>query len=197
MTPEVKNHLFEPFYTTKEKGTGLGLPSVRGNIESMNGFLTVYSEPGQGTSVRIYLPVVDDGHFDGSLDSDETPRTAGQTILVIDDDDLTLGIASKILELEGYKVRATQSGPEGIAIIEKEGDSIDGVLLDVVMPEMNGHEVLRRIRAIRPNLPVALTSGFPQEAVARIMGSDAAPAVDKPFTRESLTQAMRDLLAAR
>lgn len=197
MTPEVKNRLFEPFYTTKETGTGLGLASVRDNIASMRGFLTVYSEPAQGTCARIYLPVVDDGQFGGTEDADETPRTAGQTILVIDDDDMTLGIASRILKLAGYTVHATQSGPEGIAIVEKLGGDIDGVLLDVVMPEMNGQEVLQQIRALRPDMPVALTSGFPQDAVDRIMGPLGVPVVAKPFTRESLVQAMRDVLAAR
>ncbi len=194
MPPEAKERLFEPFFTTKEGGSGLGLCSVKRAIESMNGTLGVYSEPGKGTCVKIYLPVIGSPSDEETLSNENAGNAAGKTILVVDDDDIALGIARRLLERAGFSVLTAGGGTEAIAIVQSKGAAIDGMLLDVVMPEVNGEEVYREVRAIREDMPVLLTSGFPEKTVEGMSGLDGLPCVSKPFTQTELVSSLRDIL---
>ncbi len=190
---EAKQRLFEPFFTTKEQGLGLGLCSVRRAIESMDGVIRLYNEPGEGACVRIYLPIDEESvrsftGVDGGSAAADTP--AGGRILVIDDDDAARNLARALLRKSGYQVTSTSTGLEGVAAFKRKQGEIDAVLLDVVMPNLSGKETLERLRGIRPDVPVVMMSGFAPRAVREIMGEESLPCLTKPFTRDLLLRTL-------
>lgn len=197
MTPEVKQHIFEPFFTTKKGGTGLGLSVVQHTIRAMGGWVTVYSEPKLGTCFRLYLPtarteapVVDE--------AEEQPVPGGsETILAVDDDPLALGIMQRFLHKSGYTVWTASGGEEAINLYKQHHAKIDLVVLDVVMPYVNGEEVYREMVRMNPKVNILVVSGFTPKTAERLLKVSSARFISKPFSRSKLAREVRDLLDAR
>ncbi len=163
IAPDVADHIFEPFYTTKAvgKGTGMGLSVVHGIVNSHGGFISVESQPGQGASFTVYLPVYT-GEALAQASSPETgPHMEGkEKILLVDDEEFILTSLQRVLEKTGYRVAAAKDSLEALKLFEKEPYEFDLVITDLTMPNMTGLELSRKVMAVRPELPVILCTGF-------------------------------------
>ena len=194
MTKETKERIFEPFFTTKKGGTGLGLSVVDHTIRGMGGWITIYSEPGLGSCVRVYIPTAKEELTAILEEEDAEPSTGTETILAIDDDPLTLSVAQRFLENSGYKVYTATGGEEAISFYLKHHDEIDIVLLDVVMPYMQGAQVRREFLKINPDVLILFVSGFTAKTVDRLLDSASVNFLSKPFTAGRLTAEVRRVL---
>ncbi|MCD9184835.1 MAG: PAS domain S-box protein [Pyrinomonadaceae bacterium] len=197
MTDEEKEHIFEPFYTTKEvgKGTGLGLATVYGFVKQSDGYIWVYSEPGNGTSFKIYLPAIIDQVRKNMESSNETSKTGSETILLVEDEDLVRNLNREILESYGYKVIEARNGVEALKIYSEGGIVIDLLMTDVVMPEMGGSELAAKLAAVHPGLKVLFTSGYTDDSVIRHGVTDEGRNfLQKPFSLETLLDKVREIL---
>jgi PAS domain S-box-containing protein len=186
---------FEPFFTTKPvgQGTGLGLSMAYGIIKQSGGYIWLYSEPGLGTTVKVYLPRESDP-ADRPPQPPETPRGRGETILVVEDEEAVRYLTRRTLEEVGYDVLEAVSGREALELLSANS-RVDLVLCDVVLPEMGGTELGRRVGAMRRKIPILYMSGYPgPEMVERGLITKHAPFLEKPFTPESLGSAVRRLL---
>jgi signal transduction histidine kinase/ActR/RegA family two-component response regulator len=197
MTEEVKKRMFEPFYTTKEvgKGTGLGLSMVYGIIKNHNGHISVYTEPGLGTTVRVYLPaaggIVKEKRGEESMDT----KTKKGTILVIDDEEIVRELGKDILEAHNFMVLLAPQGNEGVRIFLENKDKIDLVILDMVMPEKSGKQTFKEIKAIKPDAKVLLCSGYGQEQYFHeVFEEGAAGFLQKPFRLNQLLGKVEEAL---
>ena len=199
MSDEVRAHLFEPFFTTKErgKGTGLGLATCHGIVHQIGGHIRVFSEPGTGTTFRIFLP---------RLDGEATVRAAApifpaptgtETILVVEDEPVVLRLAVLGLRAQGYTVVEASGGNEALEIAGRIGNSLDLVVSDVVMPGISGPELVRRLAALVPGVRRLLVSGHAESAVLPDGLTDVGAAfLSKPFTPERLARKVREVLDA-
>ena len=193
---EVQQKIFEPFFTTKEvgKGTGLGLAAVYGMVKDHHGHVSFYTEPGQGTVFHIFLPISAEVDNFISQEEDKVIRGNG-TILVIDDEDIIRTTATLILENLGYNVLLAQNGQEGADLYRQKQDHIDLVLLDMVMPVMNGREAFELIRAANPEAKIIMSSGFARDLnVADLTSKGLAGFIMKPFSRVRLSQVIGEVL---
>ncbi|MDP2807001.1 MAG: response regulator, partial [bacterium] len=193
MTGEVKNHLFEPFFTTKEKGrgTGLGLAGVYGCVKNHGGSIEVYSELGRGTSVKLYLPLYADLKNSGEQDlvqPQSLPGAAGTgSIMIVDDEDMIRTIAAQILKTAGYHVHACADGQEAVELYSRQHQNIDLVIMDMVMPRLDGREAFAKMREINPKVRVLLSSGFSEEGDAQAILQDGALGfIQKPYRSAEL-----------
>ncbi|MCD6024943.1 MAG: two component system sensor histidine kinase, hybrid [Fibrobacteria bacterium] len=193
------SHLFEPFFTTKEvgKGTGLGLATVYGIVKQNNGFVNVYSEPAEGTVFRVYLP----RHQDGTETAEEAtiepslPLAEGETILLVEDEPMILEVTADILLGLGYTVLKVGSPSQALKIAADHAEPIHLVLTDVVMPEMNGRDLARHLRASRPLLKNLFMSGYTANvAMRRGIAEEEVHFVQKPFTTAELATKVRGAL---
>jgi two-component system cell cycle sensor histidine kinase/response regulator CckA len=199
MDKSTVERIFEPFFTTKElgRGTGLGLATVYGIVKQHGGFVYVYSEPGKGTAFRLYFP-----RCDGPAESLESKaplelRRGDETILLADDHDGLRQSAHEMLRELGYHVLTAANGREAVSLFEFNVDRVNLVLLDIMMPEMDGPEAYEHIRALRPAVPVIFTSGYTPDAVPFIAAvGRGSQVLQKPYTLRSLSQAVRDALDA-
>ncbi len=198
MPPEVLARIFEPFFTTKEvgKGTGLGLSTVFGIVKQNSGHITVYSEVGQGTLFRIYLPA-----FEGQttvLDPETEPEmmpTGSETILLVEDNPHVRELTENVLERLGYRVMSAGDGAEALQKMETARDEIDMLLTDVVMPGMSGRELAEQLVAARPAFKVLFMSGYEGADISqRGMLLPDAPFLEKPFTPAALANKIRQVL---
>lgn len=196
MDAETRTHLFEPFYTTKSKGTGLGLATVFGIVKQNRGLIHVYSEPGQGTTFRIYLPRAS-GTIPPVAPAPMAVRAmgSGETILLVEDEQGVLDLARRILEQQGYRVLVAPSPELALARVQSHPGTIDLLVTDLVMPGMSGRELCDQVRALRPGLQCLFMSGYTADAVAH-RGALAADArfLEKPFTIQAFTEEVRSLL---
>jgi PAS domain S-box-containing protein len=200
MDRDVQARIFEPFFTTKPvgQGTGLGLSTVYGIVKQSDGFVWVYSETGLGTTFKIYLPRVGTAHTP-SLPADRTPATRGgaETILIVEDEDLVRTLASRSLRERGYRVIEAHQGTDALRRLEADPGGIDLVITDVVMPEMGGRELARRLAGLRPSLPVLFISGYTgEDVIQRGLLEPGAPFQQKPFTPDGLARKVREMLDA-
>jgi PAS domain S-box-containing protein len=197
MDAETRQHLFEPFYSTKgEHGTGLGMATVYGIVRQHDGAIWVHSEPNEGTTVEIYLPVAkDDPRRHGPASAPPVGLTGTETILIVEDDDQVRALGRHILERQGYKVLTECSGREALEHLRVHGARVDLLLTDVVMPEMNGKELYVRALEVRPGLRVLYMSGYNDDVIAHSGAREEGIAfIQKPFTVLDLATKVREVL---
>jgi PAS domain S-box-containing protein len=199
MTEEVQAHLFEPFYTTKPqgKGTGLGLATCYGIVRQNGGHIQVDSASGAGTTVRIYLPRVEEARpcrHGKSVQLPSLPQATG-TILLVEDEALVRDIGTQALRLQGYTVLAAEDGEEALQVLRQHPGEIDLVVTDLVMPVMGGRELADRLHKTHPHLKVLFISGYTDDTIVRrgILEPGAA-FIQKPFTPTDLARKVRELL---
>ena len=195
MTAETRAKIFDPFFSTKRTGRGLGLAAVLGIVRGHNGAVQVASEPNRGSTFCVFLPACE------PVASPAEPPLAlptcpgGGTVLVVDDEDFIRSLAQRMLEALGFQVLTACDGREGIETFRRQQEIV-AVLLDVTMPGFDGLETLRELRRIRHDVPVLLSSGFSEtEVTKRLEGHDLAGFVSKPYSLEQLAQALLGLLA--
>ena len=184
MTPEVREHIFDPFYTTKPmtagKGAGLAMAATYGIIKAHNGFIEVISEPDQGSEFIIYLPTAEDSEPHARLTGCNAP--VSRTILLIDDEEVAMVAGTQILEYLGYGVLQARSGKEALWKLRENSDDIDLVILDMVMPEMSGAETFELIKSDFPRAKILMASGLIQDEEARrLLEHGADGFIKKPF----------------
>ncbi len=200
MDAATKARIFEPFFTTKSvgKGTGLGLSTVFGVVRQSDGFIWVYSEPGHGTTFKIYLPRIESPveaaqpapRYGAQLDGTET-------VLVVEDEDAVRSLARATLTRRGYRVVTAANGGEALLVCEQHKDRIDLMVTDVIMPGLNGRDLARRLAPLRPDMRVLFVSGYADQAVVR--HGELEPGIaylEKPFAPLALAQKVRDVLDA-
>jgi nitrogen-specific signal transduction histidine kinase len=195
---ETQSHIFEPFFTTKDvgKGTGLGLSTVYGIVKQSGGGLWVYSEPGRGTTFKIYLPRVDEISESESFEdvSAEVPR-GQETVLLVEDEEVVRNLSREILETYGYSVLVAANGKEGLRASEEFDGRIDLVITDVIMPLMGGPEMTENLRITRPDARVLFMSGFTDDAIVHHgVLDDGVSFLQKPFSLEALASKAREVL---
>jgi signal transduction histidine kinase/ActR/RegA family two-component response regulator len=202
MDAETQTHIFEPFFTTKEKGkgTGLGLATVYGIVKQSGGYVWVYSEPGRGTSFKIYLPMVENVEESGR-DNRGDAQSSGrgtETILLVEDEKGVRELAREYLELSGYTVIEAEDGHTALELAAMHSGTIHLLMTDVVMPGISGRELADRVKRIRPKIQVLYMSGYTDQAVVHhgILDMDAV-LLQKPFTMATLSSKLRELLAAQ
>jgi CheY-like chemotaxis protein len=200
MDASVLERIFEPFFTTKAvgDGTGLGLATAYGIVKQHNGNIWAYSEPGLGSTFRIYLPAVDDAiERDKDLALVDTPLTGAETILAVEDEHTVLRIVRRILTEFGYSVLTAASASEAERIFDENRDDISLLLADVIMPDVNGPALFETLRAKNAGLKVLYISGYTKRTATRAGGlPDDAPFLQKPFPPEVLARHVRDVLDA-
>jgi signal transduction histidine kinase/CheY-like chemotaxis protein len=200
MTAEVMTHLFEPFFTTKDpgKGTGLGLATVYGIVRQSGGCVTVYSEPGFGSTFRIYLPRTEDQPAQRAPRAPIALPPGEETILLVEDDEAVRAMARTILRTCGYKVLEAANGIEALRVSDQHKGPIHLVVTDVVMPEMAGPALVERLAVSRPDARVLFVSGYTEDAM---IGRSAEPLqpvafLPKPYTPGILAQKVREVLGS-
>ena len=199
MDREILAKVFEPFFTTKAmgKGTGLGLATVYGIVKQNDGFITVYSEPGKGTTIRIFIPV-----YAGALPvehdqrpAEEIPKGRGETVLVSEDDALALRFVNRVLNDLGYSPLLANSPTEALEVATSHSGDISLLLTDVIMPEMSGRELARRLAAIHPELKCLYMSGYTANVIAhRGVLDEGVHFIQKPFSKKDLAVKIKEVL---
>jgi two-component system, cell cycle sensor histidine kinase and response regulator CckA len=192
-------HIFEPFFTTKEsgKGTGLGLSTVYGIVRQNNGFITVHSEPGGGTSFRIHLPLLAGQQAQIPVREREESawRQGSGTILLVEDEQAILDMTREMLEGFGYQVLAATTPSAAIALARELDGEIDLLITDVVMPEMSGRELAQHLLQIHPNLKRLFMSGYTANVIANHGVLDEGVSfLEKPFSMKELSAKVRTVL---
>ncbi len=197
MTEEVQEHIFEPFYTTKEigKGTGLGLAMAYGNIKQHGGFIAVYSEVGIGTEFKIYLPAVFGVVRAEKRSRHVSPAGGSEMILMVEDDEVVRDINTMVLEIAGYTVIAAKDGEEALRLYADNSGRIDMIVLDVILPKLNGREVFEEIKHSTPSIKVLFLSGYTDDYIRERteLGADVNIAL-KPISPDKLLLKVREML---
>jgi PAS domain S-box-containing protein len=199
MDEEVRKHLFEPFYTTKAAGagTGLGLATVFGVVKQSGGGIYVYSEPGRGTTFKVYLPAAADAPATEAAAGEPDAAGGSETIMVVEDDDGVRDLVRLMLEANGYEVLTVQDPDEAARVCAERPCGVDLLLTDVMMPDVNGAALAEQLGALAPGLRVLFMSGYSDEAVQRHgMLGDHAAFLEKPFTERTLARKVREVLDA-
>jgi len=201
MSRAVMEQIFDPFFTTKEvdRGTGLGLATVYGIVKQNSGFINVYSEPGQGTTFKIYLPRSRSEEIASPGKAAEKELLTGtETVLLVEDEEPLLHTCKAILEEQGYTVMATRMPSEAVSMVKKHTGEIHLLITDVVMPEMNGRELAERLQAIRPSMKCLFMSGYTANVIAHHGVLDkGVQFIEKPFAGRALSEKVREVLAGR
>jgi len=197
MKKEVLDHIFEPFFTTKKpgEGTGLGLAMVFGIVQGHGGHITCYSEPGLGTTFKMYFPVIETEakHDEGT--KEVLPECGTETILIVDDEDLIRDLGRRLLSRAGYTALVASNGREALEIYRNKKQEISLVILDLIMPQMGGIECLEKLLQIDPNAKVIIASGhLPEDAARESIRRNAKGFVGKPYELKELLQEVREVL---
>ncbi|MFH1115538.1 MAG: response regulator [Pseudomonadota bacterium] len=198
MESEILDRIFEPFYSTKKagEGTGLGLAMVFGIVKNHRGHITCHSEPGMGTTFKIYFPVVTEDKVKPEvLTSGEFDALGTETILLVDDEDLIADLAKRILTKSGYRVLTASNGQEALQVYRKEQAVVSLVIVDMIMPVMGGKECLNELLRINPDVKVIVASGFTPDAETKeAIEVGAIGFVSKPFQVDEILKAVREAL---
>lgn len=198
MNAETIEHIFEPFYTTKElgKGTGLGLSTVYGIVKQSGGHIWVYSEPGKGTTFKVYLP----REFSDATTANQAKKkietsSGTETILVVEDEPGVLSLVKRVLEASGHTVHTASTGREALNVCERVGNSIQLLITDIVMPGMDGRELTEQLATICPGLKVLYMSGYTEDAIVRQgVFEHEINFISKPFSLPALKNKVREVL---
>jgi len=193
---EDQSRIFEPFFTTKEvgKGTGLGLSAAYGTVRQHKGAITVYSEINRGTVFHIYLPV-HEGARDMAVDLGETPLKGIGTILLVDDEEILRKTGYSLLSSCGYKVITASDGQDAVNLFRTNVDSIDLVILDLVMPRMNGKDCFIQLRVLKPSIPIIVSSGFSRgDDIDELLTLGFSGFIEKPFKIGKLSKLVSELI---
>jgi two-component system cell cycle sensor histidine kinase/response regulator CckA len=198
MSEETRNRVFDPFFTTKKEGTGLGLATVYGIIKQSGGHAAVYSEPGIGTTFKVYFPTTNAPILPAARPVEDLSPEGDETILLVEDDGEIRVLVSELLESYGYTVLTAEDGPTAVALVaDAQTSRIDLLLTDVVMPQMNGREVADALRASLPGLHVIFTSGYPADTILQRGISDGRTAfIQKPYLVDELARKIRGVLTS-
>ncbi|MEW6669825.1 MAG: PAS domain S-box protein [Thermodesulfobacteriota bacterium] len=197
MSKDVQDRLFEPFFTTKEKGkgTGLGLSTVYGIVKQSKGNIWVYSEPGQGSTFKVYLPRVTEAARTAERPGKEESLQGSGTVLVVEDDEMVRKLAQKALTKYGYAVLCARGGEEAKRMCREHGEQIRLMVTDVVMPGMSGKELAEELQRIQPGVKVLFMSGYTDNAIVHHGVLDRGVAfLQKPFTPDDLARKVREVL---
>lgn len=197
MDAATQEHIFEPFFTTKElgKGTGLGLATVYGVIKQHGGFINVYSEPGQGTTFRLYLPAAGGRAQAKQTEVASRPAAGSETILVAEDNAPLRALAVEVLTSQGYKVIVANDGQEAVRLFRENSDTIDLVFVDIVMPKLSGPKAFLEMSAFKRNVRVLFASGHAAETatLTSSLPPDAS-FLQKPYSPQALSEAVRAVI---
>ena len=199
MTQDTLNRIFDPFFSTKFTGRGLGLAAVMGIVRAHKGLIRIRTDPGEGTKFRVLLPPVS-----GPVRREEEPSGTRSgwhgsgTILVVDDEEGVREVAERMLQEIGFSTITAEDGRQALDILRSTGEEITGILLDLSMPRMGGQETYLRLRATHPDLPVVMMSGYTEQVVAEQLGesSESTCFLQKPFVAEDLVTAFRRFVEA-
>ncbi len=198
MGEDVKSHLFEPFFTTKERGrgTGLGLASVYGIIKQSHGFIYVYSEPGRGTTFKLYFPRIDEKPVTSSIRAAPEEHFGGrETVLVVEDEQQVLKIIESMLTRKGYTVVTASRGETAVALSKEAAGPIDLLVTDVGIPGMDGSKVWEAVKRFHPGIEVLFISGYPEDFVPlQDIGDGKRIFLQKPFGSDTLLRRIREIL---
>jgi len=196
MDEATRQRIFDPFFTTKEKGrgTGLGLASAYGIVKNHGGLITIESEPGHGTTVKICLPVSTNEVLQDKVLTERLIK-GSETILLVDDEEMVIDVGQAMLENLGYRVISVGNGQAAIDAVIAQGMRLDLVILDLIMPDMDGGKTFDRIREIQPQMPVLLSSGYALNGQAEeIIRKGCNGFIQKPFNISDLSQKVRKVL---
>jgi CheY-like chemotaxis protein len=197
MDADTRSRIFEPFFTTKRpgQGTGLGLATVYGIVKQSNGNIGVYSEPGRGTTFKIYLPRVEASVEAVTAEGPAVDQSGSETILLVEDNEMVRTLTCEILEARGYTVLEARHGADALDIAARFHGPIDLLVTDVVMPEMGGRELARRLGAERPRMKVLYMSGYAADAIVHqgVLEEDVA-FLPKPIKADTLGCRVREVL---
>jgi CheY-like chemotaxis protein len=198
MDKDTLDNIFEPFFTTKEmdKGTGLGLATIYGIVKQNSGFINVYSEPGQGSTFKIYLPrLVTDEDTDMTVPEKKGAAGGTETILLVEDEPMILDMTTTMLEMLGYTVLAAASPDEAIRLAKDHTGKIHLLMSDVVLPEMNGRDLAAQITALYPGIRLLFMSGYTANVIAHHgVLDDGVAFMQKPFLMADMTEKVREVL---
>ncbi len=201
MDPETQARIFDPFFTTKSqdmRGTGLGLASVFGIVKGHSGHIEVNSNPGEGTTFTIFLPVSETAPLAETVLPRRTLVRGQGHILLVDDEDIVREVNQQILEAMGYTVMVADSGRQAVEIYRQHHDLIQAVILDMIMPDMNGRDTFGALKRIQPDVRVILASGYSRdEQVGRILAEGCKAFIQKPFRIEELSEILNEVLEHR
>ena len=197
MDRETLEHIFEPFYTTKAvgEGTGLGLPMVHGIVQQHGGHVRCYSEPGKGTTFKIYFPALILNEQQKERTVREKPRGGPETILLVDDEKFISDLGSRILARAGYNVITASNGNEALGAYQARSHEIDLVVLDLIMPEMGGRQCLEALLRINPSIKVVIASGYTTNGPTEdTFPTGAKGFVNKPYEMRQMLEIVRQVL---
>jgi CheY-like chemotaxis protein len=197
MSPEMLARIFDPFFTTKFTGRGLGLAAVLGIVRAQRGAIKVTSEPGRGTSFEVLLSALDSPASSRSASRASVANWRGSgPVLLVDDEPEVRAVGERMLALLGFTPLVASDGKTALELYRKHGDRIVCVLLDLTMPHMDGEETLHRLRQIRPDVKVAIVSGFSENIAQRFEGKGLAALLKKPYRLEALASTLREIVEA-
>jgi CheY-like chemotaxis protein len=194
----ILNKIYEPFFTTKKGGSGLGLSVVYGIVKQHKGFINVYSEPGKGTTFKVYIPSIDDAGEEGEDIAERTARGGDETLLIVEDDEDMRKILSEILKALGYDIIIASDGEEGLDIFVQRHDEIDFVILDVVMPKLSGREVYEEMKKIKADLTCLFVTGYSLNGShTDFIIKEGIEVLQKPYSFEDIAMKIREALDKR
>jgi len=197
MNRETLSHIFEPFFSTKEpgKGTGLGLATIYGIVKQNGGFITAYSEPDHGTTFKIYLPALDGDQDEECKPEPKTLHHGRGSVLLVEDEDAVREMTTAMLKRVGYRVFAAETPSTAFSYLQENGNHIEILITDVVMPEMSGKDLAIKVQALRPDIKVLFISGYPADVIAhRGVLEKGVNFIQKPFTTEDLCHRVHEML---
>ena len=197
MESDVLDRIFEPFFTTKSEGigTGLGLSIVHGIVSQHGGYIRCYSEPGRGTSFKIYFPVSASERISDIDITRQMPAFGTETILLVDDDDRVRKMAQQMIRMGGYQVITARSGEEALETYSSKREEISLIILDLIMPGMGGQRCLEQLMSVDPDVKVLVASGYSEKSVNHDYTMKAARGfISKPYDAKDILAAIRKVL---